>query len=239
VSPDGRYLARGIRAGTPDEGIWIYDLTGIKPPRKLYDRFGFTLWLNDGEHAIVVDPLPESRYLTFRVKLDGTQTTPLPIPAADCVESCTRDGRWLAARDRSEKGRTRIHVMHMDGIARRTIVDEPDMPTADIQFSPDGHRLAYVKVTLNEKRATCALRVVEFEGKERKEVPISFDTGDMLSVRWSPDGKRFALGLRQISDPQRRPVDVTDDRVFVVDVDGSNMRKLPLPASKLLLSDWK
>jgi hypothetical protein len=240
LSPDCRYLASNRdRAGAPNEGIWVHDLTGTSPPRKLYDRFGFTHWLNNGEQAIVVDPIPQRRYMTYRVKIDGTETTRLPIPETDCVEDCTRDGLWIVARDRTEEDRTRIHVMHPDGTARRTIVDEMNMPNADFRLSPDGKKLAYVKITLEGTTATCAVWVLDIEEKEQKQVPIHFEPGDLVNLRWSPDGRRFALGFREQVALRKRPADLADDRIVVVDVDGSNMRKLPLPPSKLLLSDWK
>lgn len=111
-------------------------------------------------------------------------------------------------------------------------------PSDAVKLSPDDTKLAYVKISLDKvplPDATCSVWIVNTNGEERKQVPIPLETGDLVQLRWSPDGKRFALGLRDQVVPRRRNV---EDRIVVVDVDGSDMRKLPLPPSKLLLNDW-
>src|SRR6185436_8990480 len=62
----------------------------------------------------------------------------------------------------------------------------------DTQVSPDGTRVAFVRVTVNEKKEgyNTAIWAVSTSGNE---VPHRLTSGEHdLSPRWSPDGKYLA-----------------------------------------------
>ena len=243
LSPDGRYLLRNHgRPGTPDEGLWIHDLAGKNPPRKVFDRFGIASWPSQGDHIIIGCFLAGGKYETYRIKPDGTGLTRLTIPETDFVEDCSQDGAWIAAREKTD-GRTRINVMHPDGSERHAVVDEPNMPSADYWFSPDGKKLAYVKIDVEDNMARCSLWVVDAGGRERKQVPITFEPGLLVQFRWAPDGHRFGIGLREQGAQRKAPAELADDRIVVVDIDGKNRRTLlSIPGAgplRLFLLDWK
>jgi len=74
---------------------------------------------------------------------------------------------------------------------------------------------------------------VDIEGKQHREIPIAFDPDTTIGVHWSPDGTRLALNA---IDGRTKEGSIT-----VVDLDGSNYRKLPLPPGRwnLHVCDWK
>ncbi len=204
----------------------------------MFDRFGGAFWSNNGEQIIISHQVDKGKSLKYRIKADGTGLTQLPVPETEALVSCAQDGEWIALRDQKD-GRTRIHVMHQDGTARRTVVEEQNLPNADVKFSPDGKKLAYVKISLEETRPRCALWVVDCDGKNRDQVPIAFDLGLLVQVCWSPDGNRFALVLNANPGPGVTFEELVRDRIAVVGVDGQNMRMLPIRPSKLRLLGWR
>jgi dipeptidyl aminopeptidase/acylaminoacyl peptidase len=77
--------------------------------------------------------------------------------------------------------------------------------TADPRISPDGKQVAYVRVTVNEKKDgyDTALWIVPADGSEP---PRPFTSGPADSApRWSPDGTRLAFVRSVKKDDKRQP----------------------------------
>jgi RNA polymerase sigma factor (sigma-70 family) len=242
VSPDGRYLVSAIIGRNPDPqaaGIWVYDLTGQTPPRRIFEKQGQPFWANDGRQVIIGVPVGERyrKFETWRVNADGSGRARLPIPDDDLVLDCSRDGTWLATRtlggEPTHKGR--LTVVHPDGTGARYLTEGSanDDFFSIFKISPDGRSIAYVEIkTVGDVRHS-SLFVADIEGKRPREIPVKLDPGTSAGVRWSPDGSRLALNL-------------FDDRtkegsIELVDLDGSNLQKVPLPPGRwnLHVSDWQ
>jgi dipeptidyl aminopeptidase/acylaminoacyl peptidase len=76
---------------------------------------------------------------------------------------------------------------------------------ADPQISPDGKRVVFVRVTVNEKKNgyDTALWIVPTDGSEP---PRSFTSGPSdSSPRWSPDGSRIAFSRSAMKDGHGEP----------------------------------
>jgi dipeptidyl aminopeptidase/acylaminoacyl peptidase len=76
---------------------------------------------------------------------------------------------------------------------------------ADPQISPDGKRVVFVRVTVNEKKDgyDTALWIVPTDGSEP---PRSFTSGPSdSSPRWSPDGARIAFNRSAMKDGHGEP----------------------------------
>src|SRR5262245_22055595 len=73
---------------------------------------------------------------------------------------------------------------------------------ADPQISPDGKRVAFVRVTVNKKKEgyDTAVWVVPADGTE---APRAFTSGEDTSPRWSPDGKWLAFNRVTEKDGNR------------------------------------
>ena len=241
VSPDGRYVVYSSVGRTPDPeqvGIWVYDMTGETRPRRIFERKGVPFWVNDGRQVIIGAPVGAGyrKFETWRVNADGTGRTKLPIPETDLVLDCSRDGTWLATRTigGEPRHRGRLTLVHPDGTGARHLTE--GSPNDDLfsifKISPDGRSVAYVEVkTVGEVRSS-RLFVVDIEGRQRREIPIPFEPDTAAGVSWSPDGSRLALN--SMSGRTK------EGSICLVDRDGSNFRKLPLPPGRwnLHVCDW-
>jgi dipeptidyl aminopeptidase/acylaminoacyl peptidase len=92
---------------------------------------------------------------------------------------------------------------------------------ADPQISPDGRRVAFVRVTANEKKDgyDTAVWVVDADGA-REARALTAGPQD-LSPRWSPDGRRLAFtrALEKAGKPQPA-------QLYVLTMDGGEARAL-------------
>jgi RNA polymerase sigma factor (sigma-70 family) len=242
ASPDGRYFVySSLGDELPDDevGIWVYDMTGKIPARRIFERKGQPFWTNNGRQVVIGMPIGKQweKFETWRVNADGTGRTKLPIPDTDLVLDCSRDGTWLATRTISgePRHRGRLTLVHPDGTGARHLTEGSanDDLFFILQISPDGRNVACVEIkTVNDVRHS-TLFVVDIDGHNRREIPIAFEPGMTVGVCWSPDGSRLALNALDSK--------TKEGSIALVDLDGSNYRKLLLPPGRwnLHICDWQ
>ena len=241
VSPDGRYFlysTQNRRLPENEIGIWIYDMSGKLPARRIFERMGEPFWSNNGQQVVIGLPVDEKyeNYESWRVNADGTGRTKLPVPGTDLVLDCSPDGTWLATRTLSgePRHRGRFSLIHPDGTGARHLTEgsvNNDLFSI-FRISPDGRNVAYVEVRTVNGLRHCRLFVVDIEGKNRREIPIDFEPGTTVVPHWSPDGSRLALKLFDSDN---------NGSIALVDLDGSHYRKLAAPPGRwnLYICDWK
>jgi dipeptidyl aminopeptidase/acylaminoacyl peptidase len=144
VSPDGRRVAFSDRSSDPN--IWIADLDGASPPRRLTfsGRNRFPVWSADG------------RYLAFQSDLNGDQAIywqqadgdgeaeRLTTPQADvshAPEAFSPDGEHLLLRIMSGAGASLWTWSRRDRSMQR--VEGDSSRSSNATFSPDGRWIAY------------------------------------------------------------------------------------------------
>jgi RNA polymerase sigma factor (sigma-70 family) len=242
VSPDGRtylYASMGREAPDDEVGIWLYDMTGKAPLKRIFERKGEPFWTSNGRQVVIGTPVGEKyeKFETWRVNTDGTGRTKLPIPDTDLVLDCSDDGTWLATRTigGEPRDRGRLTLVHPDGTEARYLAEGSanDDLFSIFKISPDGRRVAYVEInSFNEVRHS-RLFLVDIEGGDRREIPVAFPPGTTMDVWWSPDGSRLALNA--MNDKTK------EGSIALVTLDGLNFRKLPLPPGRwhLEVCDWR
>ncbi len=230
VSPNGRWLVCTRRGkGVQIVGTWLYDLRGDEPPRMIFGGRGVPFWSDDGKHINIGAAVSNREFVTWRVNVDGTELTKLPLPETDLFTDCSRDGTWLLGSSLGAAGTSwgRIVLAHADGTGMHTVVEGKSSMTF-AQISPDGKTVAYVENAF-QVGAIASLWLVDANGANRRRVPLNVNPAARIRVCWSPDGSRLALGL-WIRD---------GDRIALVDPDGKNCKTLSLPPLSLTLQDWK
>ena len=225
ASPDGRFLVYS-RFDNPKGagGIWVYDTGGDQPAWRIFDRPGEPSWTNHGKSVVIAVEVKDDRWETWRVNRDGGNRIKLPIPDSLLVLDASPDGTWLAARTVGGDPRHwgRLSLIHPDGTGLHHLTE--GSANNDVfsifRFSPDGREIADVEIRTVDGIRTSRLFLVDVDGTHRRELPVAFEKGVTVSQpSWSPDGTRLALGLVA---PQA-------SALAVVDRDGKNFRKLPLP----------
>jgi dipeptidyl aminopeptidase/acylaminoacyl peptidase len=92
---------------------------------------------------------------------------------------------------------------------------------ADPQIAPDGRRIAFVRVTVNDKKDGCdtAIWTVDTEGG-RPPRPLTAGPQD-LAPRWSPDGRRLVFTRALEKGGKLQPA-----QLYLMSMDGGEARAL-------------
>jgi Tol biopolymer transport system component/DNA-binding winged helix-turn-helix (wHTH) protein len=216
VSPDGRKIRltlEDIKTGSSE--LWELNRDGSQPhpllpnwnapPHECCGR-----WTSDGKYFLFPSlregrtslwALPE-RHSWMQPKAKPVQLTNgpldfwLPIPS--------RDGKRIFALG----GQPRSEVLRYDG--RAFVPYLGGASAADLAFSADGRRVAYVSVP------ELALWSSKIDGSDRIQLS---DPGAMEAAlpRWSPDGTQIVFMARTLN---------TDWRAYLVAANGQGLREL-------------
>lgn len=143
------------------------------------------------------------------------------------------DGSKLAYTDTGEGS---IHVVRADGTDDRLVVRSPDAVVEEPSWSPDGNRIGFLwlKPRFDSRSLTGfdnAIRTVNSEGGDEREL-LRSATDDYLSgPSFSPDGTKIAFTRRQGGNQD--PIFHSVNRLYTMNVDGTDVRKLAEPGNNI------
>jgi Tol biopolymer transport system component len=146
-------------------------------------------WLRDGS-AIIADAAPSGQPPSvWLVPVSGDPMRKLRDNTYAWTVS--RDGQWVAFGANLDKLYYReLWVMRPDGSDARKVFDaDKDAAFGGAEFSPDGRRLAYVKVRQLPDREDVTLESRSLDGGSTTAALTASDTRDVEDWSWSPDGR--------------------------------------------------
>jgi Tol biopolymer transport system component len=197
----------GAQAGTPSARIYIDD--------------GSPSWSPDGKRIVFarhrgrIDPkrgeccIPVSAQIHV-MDADGGNLRRIPGARFDSNPAWSPNGRLIAFTRRARPfGLDRLYVMRPNGSGARAIRREP-FEQLSPTWSPRGDEIAYWRgKTAAKPGGIYALRL---DGAGFHRIVAAVDEGGYGGASWSPDGERV-LFTRNL-------------QVYVVDADGSDVRRL-------------
>lgn len=247
VSPDGQMLAYYA-----DRAIWTNSLDGTSPGRVVAAK-GKPVWTPDGKFLVVstgrmdkeearksTAKKPVWTMETWKYHLPGTVRVPLAIPETDSVDDISPDGEWLVTTSGRHPPHGRgyqLYLMRTDGTHERRLTEGPGLNVYP-RFSPDGRQIVYA----HQRRGEDSLHVVRLDGMKRRRVTTDPDAQPCAC--WSPDGTRLAVRMHNWErGPDGRGTmrpEAADWRLVIMDADGGNQRRLPLPKATFMgAPDWR
>jgi TolB protein len=144
---------------------------------------------------------------------DVRQLTSVPTGSSVLFVGWSPNGRRLVF-DVSPPGESaQLWLMRADGSGQHLLLDDPGYDDLDASFSPDG-----ANVVFSRCQATCAIYRIATDGSGL-EALTPFDPAVLdFQSPYSPDGTTIAFG--------RFSSDFTSGGVYLMNADGSNVRRL-------------
>jgi Tol biopolymer transport system component len=252
VSPDGRWLLCVRSRPLAERGLYVYDIGGGDPPKKIAD-FGSTFGLcsPDGAHIILNESNREgTERKVVRLNRDSTGRVALPIPPTEFVIAVSPDGRWFLTGSRrppkegDAPNKHRTFLIHPDGTGDRLLL-ETDRINNFHAFSPDSRTIVYTLLVGDGRspfHGPYRIEMIEVDGTNRRTfLDHDGDEGPYVAV-WSPDGTELAVLFREDrrekggeSDP-----DAMATRLEIISTDGKRRRRIDvLKGVRFFPNDWR
>jgi Tol biopolymer transport system component len=258
-SPDGRQIAFAGPVGGPVGGataIFVMNADG-SGVRALTDTSVVReaeqpAWSPDGRKIAFVAPSADAgdplvRWAVFTISVDGSGLTRIVLPACAGLGFCrgalvpawSPDGTRIAyafQETRSTVPQGYIFVVNADGSGLRQLTPALDI-TSEPTWSPDGGRIAFQSSRVfggPGQVLPSDIYTIDADGAGRTRLTFGSANGmSDLAPAWSPDGR---LAFTRV---QGGPTSTTPGALFVVNGDGTEMRRVAIPAGGAFDVAWK
>lgn len=223
-SPDGSRLA----FSSTDKilpNLFVMDADGGNRRKVLDGFYGYPNWLPDGRIGV----LSYEDGNLYAVDPDGGAPELLVDRAGKSMvmfPSWSPDGKRVAYQTLEPNGFLGdLYVCDPDGQDERFIADIGSSTKGRFDWSPDGREIV---ISFRGNQVAALVHVVDVDSGEIVCLSNANDFSQQLSPAFSPDGSKIAFAGQEHTD--------RTDQIYVMDVDGSNLRSIgpiepPLMAS--------
>ena len=224
-SPDLRWIAYTSRpTGNPD--VWLVRPhgTGARPVTQGPGFDGHPSWGPDGDQ-IAFESDRDGRPAIYVVRISTGETRRVsPVGKEAYQPVWSPRGDWIAFLEPRGKKGMNISLVRPDGSGYRPLTENPKSTETDLQWSPDGRRIAFAA----KRKPTFSIYTIAPDGSGERQLTDA--PGLNVAPRWSPDGTKIAF-LSSREDGVRR-------RVFVMNADGSNQTPVGVPGAEEGPAAW-
>ncbi len=198
-SPDGRYLAAQVNCEWG--GYVLVAALSSGEVARLAGTLGqesiFLDWQPGGEPRLAVRAEPTGDGGVYLVNPRTLEAERLPVPGETYDVSFSPDGQRVLYATTEGLGRgSELWVMDYDGSGAIWLLREPQHIIALPRWSPDGRRLAYIRMVDNEVPFTVGEMWVMDESGARM-LSGQADAGHGYGPAWSPDGRAIVFVVRE------------------------------------------
>jgi TolB protein len=204
-----QFLITSVRTGDTEvfaENPFTGDAFNITKAPKSEERY--PAFHPNGKQVIFTSNREDGKTYNYYISnLDGSNLKKISFLPAGSVAywgAFTADGKWIYF---NEGNSAKIFKVKPDGTQQEEVTDG-----RDANISPDGKKLVFTQ----KGQKAWGLWIMDFDGKNRKQIiPHESEIGGIAPV-WSPDGKRvaFSMQVNEIAE------------IFSCNADGSDLRQL-------------
>jgi hypothetical protein len=240
-APDGPLLAIELNCAFGPAVVWLnVETSEMEQPIKTTDSH-FLAWVQTGD-AIYMRIDSVNRPRVVRSRLDGAQET-LPISELTYdLSPMSSEGDFLFTFSSGMGlGSEMWHALG-GGSAVKQIVADPSNYLSLARWSPDGKKIAFIKVPDSSTPFTVGeLWVMQADGTQGRKLAKA-DAGHGYAPAWSPDGRRIAFVGRENADDPRADVfagALVSNLYVVNEDDGAIMRFTDLSMARVESPIWQ
>lgn len=195
ISPDGTRVAFVWNGGSGDAYSLYVQLVDSETALRLTKEAGVEdrvpAWSPDGQKIAFTRSTAAGCRILVVHALGGAEQALAPCGDPDYRRlAWSPDGAWLAFARRNPASPLSIELLSLGTGQRRTLTHPPAGILGDSSpaFSPDGHRLAFVR---NLTDSVNDLYTIRLDGSDPRR--LTFDNRDTMGLDWSTDGKSLVF----------------------------------------------
>ncbi len=228
-SPDGKQLAYSWNGDEAVANDIYVRIIGTGEPLRLTNTEAnehYPTYSPDGSHIAFVRELKTHGEVILIPSLGGTERLVCRLFSGNYSISYSPDGQNIAVIDKetsTESGQFAVYLFDLQtGERRRLTAPANFLGETTPRFSPDGKKLAFVRVSLDQKQD---LFVVPVEGGEAQQ--LTLDGVVIHSLAWSADGQGiYFVSFRESNQPAIWRIPATGGSPEIFSTGGKNITNI-------------
>ncbi|MGZ6316768.1 MAG: TolB family protein [Anaerolineales bacterium] len=237
----GSVLAIELSCSFGQAMVWLNTASGVLTQPVTNSDSHFMAWTPDGAAAYLkVDSV--NRPHIIRAPIVGKpENVPITELTYDIAPKPDSKSDFLFSFSRGMGLGSEMWLARFDGRVVEQVIADPHSYLSFARWSPDGSRIAFIKIPDSEVPFTVGgLWVMQADGSNARKLSDA-DAGHGFAEAWSPDGSRIAFIVREnATDAQAdQNADALRSNVAIVNVkNGSQAPLTSFPSARVEAPTW-